>query len=405
MTTNKTAATLAALLAGVLILAGCSFNQNNSDVSDEVIAALTVDTVDERTCEADATGVVPLKVGALEGTPPRVWSDALSTPVGDKANALAHIQRGICEDPLLGSTWAVALANVEVGDTTIGELNKGWLGKFRVNPDQINNLAAEYIPLLDLPASEKTAEKVEEAVRKNGEWQATAQKINTLLNRFQDVGVHSPKSVWNYHLAGGGAVVSGLPEVALNPKQENLEAVILVLTEKGDSCPVVAVGGNIHDKRPEGFDTGCTEDGKPRVDVPIPGKPGGERGTTPVNPGSIPPTQPTTGTPPPTDPGCPPDKPYGSPPNCKDTESSDAGSRGNATQGGGQNRDPQNGGTRTEYTPPPAAPYTPPAQQTTVAPPVTTHETPRTTVPPAETGAPGTEDPGTGCIPAPGKSC
>lgn len=260
--------TLVAASAAVAIATLTACGGGGSDttpVSQEVLDKLTVKTIDEKTCESDGSGLVPFDIGSLKGLPPRIWTDAISVPVSnenDAGVALNDVRWAICHDPVLGVTWAHALADVKVGNTTIGDLND-WLKPYQVDASEISEQAAGFIPLLDVSAADKTPKKVEAAVSKNGEYQALAQKVNTLINRFWSVGIHSPKSEWNYHLAGGGAVVGKLPEVELNDKQENLKSVVLVLTNKGDSCPAVAIGANVYDKRPEGFPTGCDDKGNP----------------------------------------------------------------------------------------------------------------------------------------------
>lgn len=131
---------------------------------------------------------------------------------------------------------------------------------------------------------------------------------------------------------------------------------------------------------------------------------------TPVHiPGSRKPQPPGTGGPPPTTvtpppPGkeCPPGT-TGTWPVCKDGVNQDPGNRGNATQGGGQNRNTSDPGTRAPYTPPPAAPYVPPTQPVYVPPekPPTVTQQPAPTVTP--TVAPSTQHPNHGTVvPTPG---
>lgn len=367
------AASAAAALATLTACGGGG--SDTTSASQEVLDKLTVKTIDEGTCESDASGLVPFDISSLKGLPPRVWSDAISTPVSnenDPAIALNDVRWAICHDPVLGITWAHALAGVKVGDTTIGDLND-WLKPYQVDAGEISEQAAGFIPLLDASAADKTPEKVEAAVSKNGEYQALAQRVNTLINRFWSMGIHSPMSEWNYHLAVGGAVVGKLPEVELNDKQENLKSVVLVLTEKGDSCPIVAIGANVYDKRPEGFPTGCDDKGKPRVDVPVPGNPGG--GTPPGTGGGNPPPSNPPGTEPPPPPHITTTPPP-PPPNDGKIPTLDPYPRGNAPQGGGPNATP-GPGIQLPYTPPPAAPYTPPpapAYTPPPAPPVITQQ-------------------------------
>lgn len=263
---------VAALLVGVFESDGKSpaaatSDGDDSNVDDAVRKALTVTSVDDEYClekvvkyggstvaTGDGMTVVTFngRIGALEGTPPRLWSDALDTPYvkTDPQEMLGETQAEICENPLYGVTVAHFFATMSVGDVKLSEIND-WLTPFAGDAGQINDKASEFVPLLDVTSP--TDDDKGQAVRQNLAWQQVAGKLGTLLGRFQVVGVQAQASTLNYHLVAGGAVVGGLPEVGLNPNQENLPALVLQLTEKGACAPLKVIGFNQGDKRPEEF--------------------------------------------------------------------------------------------------------------------------------------------------------
>lgn len=347
-----------AALAATLGLAACGGGSPEDVLSADAIKALTVTTVDQGTCVADVDGIVSVYTGALEGVPPRAWTDAISTPLRNQTDAnaaLREIQWSICHDRFNGATWLVAMANLEVEGVKLSEINE-WLKPYAVDANKVNDIADEFLPQRDKDIAAMTADEQKEVKQKSEEWQQLAQKLNTLLNRFQNVGIGAPMSEWNYHLALGGAKVDGLPEVALNDKQENLNSVILVLTEKGNSCPIVAIGGNVLDRRPEGFPTGCNPKGQPNVGMYVPGTPGGNppQGTG----GNPPPTNPPPTNPPPTGGGCPPGT---TPPDCTVPKvyGDSSGANGNGGEGAGMGE--SNPGPVRTQTPVPSAPRVNPA--------------------------------------------
>lgn len=258
-----------------------------------IIDSLTVTTTSpDAQCVTDEYDLVPYQIGALESIPPRKWSDALSTPMSatDPQKVRDELQQTICEDPLLGVSYLTFLATdvrdqlLKSTDVDILELNE-WLEEFDIDPlDDINAKAAEFTPLLD--ATDPSAEEIDAAMAKNRDWQKLASYANTLLDRFVVTGIEARKSTVNYHLAAGGLVVGTLPAVERNDKQEDLDALILTLTEKDQCEEILVIGANMHDKRPELF---VPNDCKPKTPTP----------TTP--PTTTPPTTPPH-TPPPS--GC-----------------------------------------------------------------------------------------------------
>lgn len=266
------AAVALAVLAVALLIGLRGNGQGGSDPPDttisgnaDLIELLTVNTTTvncadlvgegNSTNTEDGNTVIKFDVGALKPVAlnGRAWSDAISTPVlSDKpADALKEIQTAICRDPLLGASVAHLLANLTVGGVKVVDIND-WLKPFTVNADQINDLGAGFIPLLDIKAP--TSEQLTAAINQNLSYQELAEKLGTLLTRFKVVGIQSEKSTLNYHLDAAGLVVGKLPEVAINAKQENLPALVLEATVKPGNC-LVSIGFNTGDKRPEVF--GC----------------------------------------------------------------------------------------------------------------------------------------------------
>lgn len=220
--------------------------KSDSSITDAVVAMLTVTTVTEH-C-ATSSGVVTYDIGALKGTPPRKWSDALSTPL---PGGLDAVKASTCTDPLYGSTVANMFATLKVDGVSVVSLNP-WLRPF-MDVSQINDRASEFIPLLDV-AHPSQAQKVK-AVAKNHDYQELANRLNTLMSRLQEAGTHAYKSERNWHLKAAGMQVGGLPEVGLDSRIDVKPALILEGTVKNACGPVVRIGFNTGDKRPEVFAT------------------------------------------------------------------------------------------------------------------------------------------------------
>jgi len=290
---------------------------NDTEVQAYVREQVTIKTVSFKCTELVAmlrgpeqvtsTGVVKWDIGALlpvanATTPGRTWSDAMSTPfVATTAEAgLTEIQSAMCQDPLLGVSFAHLLAHLEVSGVKVVDLNP-WLKPFVVDAEQINVLAAKYVHA-DVNDNSTKAQK-KEAYKWAVRYMHLAEKLGTMLTRFQ-VGIDpAPQSVINYHLVAGGAVVGTLPPVELNPVQENLAALTFKLTQKTGEC-LKAIGFNMQDKRPEVF-VECVVAPPATTTVPPSTPPGssppGTPGTNP--PGStspppvvttVPPTAPPT---------------------------------------------------------------------------------------------------------------
>jgi len=242
---------------------------------DAIVKALTVTTTTaDSVCVADEFGLVSFKnqIGALKAVPdPRKWTDALSTPFTAKtAEKISdELQQTICKDPLTGVSYLVFYAT-DVRDAILAKTGvdivklNPWLKPYSVaSPEEINTMAAEFIPLLD--KSKPTEKQLIAGREANQKWQQEASNVNALFDRFALVGIEARKSKVNYHLAAGGLVVKTLPAVERNPKQENLPALVFALTEKDQCGELLAIGANIGDKRPELF---TAKECKPDVTTP-----------------------------------------------------------------------------------------------------------------------------------------
>lgn len=265
-----------AAVAATALLVACLYNEDDGkdktrNVTDnqEIIDALTVKTVttdcvavakESSTAETYSTKsgkVVKFDIGALKtvgtGANQRRWSDAISTPLeSDQSNNDAmttEMQAAFCEDPLLGSTFANMIANMKVDGVKVVDLNK-WLKPYEGDASVIADRAASFMPLRQGEKPSKA--DLEKAITKNKQWQAVAEKLGTLLERFQASGVGSDDTILNYHLNADGLMVAGLPDVSLNPEQYKATAFRLVLTKKTGGC-FLEIGFNVGDKRPEQF--------------------------------------------------------------------------------------------------------------------------------------------------------
>lgn len=233
-----------------------SANANTSKLDIDAIAkALGVKTISaDAECKLDANGLVSYQVGALQNVPsPRKWSDALSTPIvsTDSTAARKELQQAICQDPLLGVTWAHFFAHMSFGTVNVSSLNE-WLKPYVADASVINSQAAGFIPLLNV--DHPTKKQAEDAVGKNQDYQELAGYVNTLFDRFSvESDIQSLPSVLNYHLKNGGVEVATLPAVEINSPQESLPALVFGLTIKGACVPVSQFGANTGDKRPEAF--------------------------------------------------------------------------------------------------------------------------------------------------------
>ena len=234
--------------------------------SAEALQAITV-TTPTQTCDAwknQLTQTVPLRVESMEPVGKRIWSDSVALPI-DGANqdlAFGQVLNTICSDPHYGLTVGAALARLDIGNTSLLSRND-WLGQFTF--DKVPATAASYMPTLNVTSP--TSDQINNAVKRNTDWQKTAGYINTLLVQLQRLGFHALPSTWNVHLTGFERSV-GLPTVGLNDKQENLPALVLGWTEKGQQCPLFTIAFNTGDKRPEGVDI-CAGAPQQTISTPV----------------------------------------------------------------------------------------------------------------------------------------
>ena len=257
-------AALVAPLAVAVIAAGALFQgvmsspaalaDNSGAPNADTIKALTVTTA-SYTCQKDSNGLVAFDIGALKpvGDSGRKWSDAVSTPFKETAPAKINdeLAQAICHDPLMGSMVANYFANLKLGDFEVASVNP-WLNEFKGDAAKVINVkAASYIGLLNV--QNPSADQVTKAAARNNDYQQLAAKAVTLLTKYAGGDVNADMSETNYHLMGGGLAADNLPAVGLNDKQENLPALQLVLTQKGQDVCLDKIGFNTGDKRLESF--------------------------------------------------------------------------------------------------------------------------------------------------------
>ena len=364
-------------------------DKDDTTLSKEARAAiaelLTVKTTSaDAECATDDYGLVSYQIGALEAVPePRKWSDGISTPIAatEVEAARDELQVAICKDPLLGVSYLTFLAT-DARDALLAstgvdilEIN-AWLKPYAVETSEINTIAAGFIPLMDV--KEPTSAQIDKAMEQNRSWQTEASYANTMFDRFAMTGIEARQSTVNYHLAAGGLAVGSLPAVERNGNEEDLPALIFSLTEKDQCEPLLEIGANVGDKRPELFKAKVCE--TPPTD------------TTDCKKPCKPPVV-----------ECPPGW-DGTPPNCKAPASEDPAANGNAPIGGGKNSDSGPG----TYVPPdkvdkpPKDVYVPPAPPKD--PPKDPPQDDPAPPPAPETSAPPKDKPATGCTPPRGKT-
>jgi hypothetical protein len=187
---------------------------------------------------------------AANGAGDRLWSDSLEGPLSnpnDKNLSIAQIEATVCEDPLYGVTLGNMFANMEVDGVKVIDLNP-WLSAEHFDasaPDnQINDVADSYFPLKEQNGAEQ------ETTESNAQYQQFAEKLVTLIQRFENDGRATHPTILNYHLSSEGLVAGGTPEVSLNEDQYNADGIWLRLTKKSGGC-FVEIGFNVGDQRPE----------------------------------------------------------------------------------------------------------------------------------------------------------
>jgi len=221
-------------------------------------------------CAVDTYGNIQFKIGSKLPTPDsRIKPDAISTPIKSTniISARAELQKGICEDPLLGNGWKTFLAT-EVRDQL---LKATGLDLLELNPElksstdvtKVKSQAQKFDPLEF--AKNPSDEDIKDAITQNKAWQQEASLVNTLLERFMVTGIESRKSLVNYHLIDYSLAVNSFADIGINDKEESLPALIFTIVEKGQCGEITAFGANTGDKRPELF---TAKECKPDVTTP-----------------------------------------------------------------------------------------------------------------------------------------
>ncbi len=199
---------------------------------------------------------VPFDIGALKpvnyGNPEdRQISTGMESPIipNNPNQALGQVMRTVCEDPEFGLALSNLFYLTTIGQNgpSIGQVNSSWME----NSSNIAENAAKFIP--ELNQNIITQEQLQKAEKANIAWQEYAAKLNTILLKFQNMGIQANLvSTVNYHVEDGGVKISGLPEEAISPNQDSKPALVLELTGKNISCYAV-IGFNTEDQRPELF--------------------------------------------------------------------------------------------------------------------------------------------------------
>lgn len=233
---------------------------------------------------ADGTKILLPKILSTLPTDSQSWdqdhkytSDSVANPISfenlfDKNDALREFQSSVCEGVDIASMTANYFANLEVDGTKVIDLNP-WLEGYEGEASVINDNAADLMPqYLDADA---TDEEIETAYSAH---QELAGKLNTLMERFDNVGIREDiTTTFNYALDGGGILQVGeIPEFIENDKQYTGKFIVFKLTAKDGRCykaMLVNVGNN------EGFKAGDQRIAEADIDN-CDGKPVGTTSTT-----------------------------------------------------------------------------------------------------------------------------
>ena len=269
-------------LASVLVMSGCegihnpfSPTGNGGNVptlTDAGKKALTVKPSDllpdSAKCSSDDKFD---EAAAITG--PFKWSDSVSIAFAssDKKDMLAELLKENCTNPVLLDMNVQALSAVTIDGWNAGDHNP-WMGEFLQKAEK-DGLRTAFL-------TKKQGQG--DTIFVTADMRETAALVNTLILRFNNVGVVEKPSLTNWHRPGGGLVAGELPRTVLNSKQEGLPVLRVELTEKGQGC-VFAAGWNVGDKR---FETlACKEEVTP-APVGTTAPTGGDQptGTTPTTP-------------------------------------------------------------------------------------------------------------------------
>jgi hypothetical protein len=153
-----------------------------------------------------------------------------------------------------------------------------WL-RSSANVTKVNDQAERFGATLNPSSMGQSAKSARHYVAVNLAWQKRASAIDELLAQFDPTAIRALPSVRNWH----AIPLSGtLPEVGLNPRQESRPALVLNVTQKGACAPLLSVGANVGDMRPEVFQT-------PTCKTPPHGTPPGNGGCVGTQCGHQPP--------------------------------------------------------------------------------------------------------------------
>ncbi len=199
-------------------------------------------------------GVYPLFVKSLLKTPPRLWGDALSTPLeGSTPEEMrGMLERAICEEPVIGISLAHLFAHLEINGTSVLSLQKtDWLKPYAVDDSKIAELVDKAAPSALIAPKDRTDANDEAEIKAGRKYQDLATKLVFLLSRYT-LGTAMPiDSTHHYSLVIGGLTADGIPEVMVNHTLDNRQALVFYLTEKTACLPISVLAFNVGDKRPE----------------------------------------------------------------------------------------------------------------------------------------------------------
>ncbi len=176
----------------------------------------------------------------------RLFSDAIANPIVNvetKEKALKEFQNTLCESPEVTAMAAHYFANKTIEGVKVVDLNP-WLQKYEGNTNTINDRALEFVPQYT-----NTNATGDQALEANKNHRAVAEKLATLMNRFENMGFSGDiRTTLNYHLVAGGAQAGSLSEIELNKEQYTGNFLVLKLTAKDGRCFTVMLV-NIDDQR------------------------------------------------------------------------------------------------------------------------------------------------------------
>ncbi len=176
----------------------------------------------------------------------RVNTDSISTPLqGETVDDMySDFERKICTEPLLLAETASVLARVKVDGARLSESNP-WLDRFIVDPNQIDEIAEDYVPFAGANQALSDTEQMD-AVEANQLMQRDAGKVIALLRQMLRFGVVDATAGYNLGLAELLAT-NGIPDLELKSSYDG-EFITYVITSKTDGC-VVVLGANTSDGR------------------------------------------------------------------------------------------------------------------------------------------------------------